>query len=378
MKILESLYIHFPFCRHLCNYCDFFKQVSTGESRPHDIAGFEKELTKSFDEHYNFLSKNSYSLSKLKTLYIGGGTPSLWGSNGPHFLKEIFQKYNLSFDPSYEFTLEVNPGSWTEDDLSEWVSFGVNRFSLGIQSTDATFLKLLDRIHNVDDVFHTLDFFNRFNMNFSVDLMLGLHESEKYKRNIKRELLDLLKYSPNHFSVYILTVKDNYTHYKNLPSEEWIEREYLEVSNLLKNHGYNHYEVSNFALEESESKHNLSYWKSNSVGAVGPSATGLLAEDKIRYKWKTKDQIFDTEKLTDEEFNLESFYMRLRTNLGINKDFFIDNNVLDLLDLWSSKGLITESLGVIYTSSRGFLLLDSMMDELFLRNVSFNINWLES
>jgi len=130
--------------------------------------------------------------------------------------------------------------------------------------------------------------------------MLGLPFSSDYKRDVIAELNEMLSYQPSHFSVYILTVKNNYTHFSELPNEEWIENEFLRVSDFLRQSGYRHYEVSNFAKASKESRHNLAYWKSQTVAALGPSATGLLADDRIRYKWKTKEALYEREDLTSE------------------------------------------------------------------------------
>ena len=369
MKKIDSLYLHFPFCKHLCNYCDFYKKVPMNKAE--ELSDFHRYFEESFYEHQKLMEKYGYSWVPLKTLYIGGGTPSLWGIEGSTFLREFFAKHNIELAPDCEFTLEVNPGSWTEEVLNSWESIGVNRYSLGIQSLDGQVIRTLDRVHTIEDVYETVEYFHKKGINFSVDFMLGLPFSKEVSRDVISELERVLKYKPFHFSVYILTVKNNYTHYEKLPTEDWIEKEFISVSEFLKAQGYNHYEVSNFALPGKESKHNLNYWKSETVAAIGPSATGLLAEDMLRYKWKTKNAQMDIEHLNPDEFKLEKLYMSIRAE-GINLAELIQKNSKwkDLSEKWVRDDLaIINSDQILKLTSKGYLILDSLMNDIFIADI---------
>ena len=361
-KRIDSLYLHFPFCAHLCNYCDFYKKVP--QNKAQDYKNYHSYLEKSFEVHQNLTKKSGYSWAPLKTLYIGGGTPSLWGLEGKDFLERFLKDKKIELAPDCEFTLEVNPGAWTEDVLSQWRAIGANRFSLGVQSLDAQMIKYLDRVHTIQDVYETLDYFKNNQLNSSIDFMLGLPFSKELNRNVVEELERALLYGVNHFSVYILTVKENYTHYKSLPSEEWIEKEFLDVSTFLKEKGFEHYEVSNFAKPSKQSQHNLNYWKSKTVAALGPSATGFLKEDRLRYKWKPNSPEVDIEFLTEEEFKLEQIYMAIRSEQGIMLTDF-PKELEILTEKWKKRDLVTENNGLILLTSKGYLLLDSLMNELF-------------
>jgi oxygen-independent coproporphyrinogen III oxidase len=367
MKILNSLYIHFPFCRHLCNYCDFYKTIPKDRS---EINSFHKWFEASFDKHQDLMTANSFEWGNLETLYIGGGTPSLWGVEGAIFLRDFLKNKGIKIGEDLEFTLEVNPGSWTEESLEEWKKTGVNRYSLGIQALDGRFIKHLDRVHSIEDTFATLEYFKNKKYNFSVDFMLGIPFSEELDRDVISELEKVLTYNPNHISLYILTTKDNYIHKDNLPSEERIEKEYLAVSEYLTQRGFLHYEVSNYAKPGMESKHNLKYWKGESVGAIGPSATGFLSLGKegIRYKWQTKSPEFILENIGLEEYKLERLYTLLRTNEGISgSDFFEDQNKWEtLVEKWSDSGYLSKKEEKIRLSAKGYLLMDSLMDDIFL------------
>lgn len=335
--------MHYPYCRHLCNYCDFFRTKNLAEDRH---VAFHEYLEKSLD-----LLDKFHQLSPLKTLYLGGGTPSLWGASGAKFIKRF------ELQKEAEVTLEVNPGSWTNDGIAAFKESGVNRFSIGVQTLNVDLQKYLDRVHSIDEAYETIEFFK--GTNFSVDLMLGIPHSEN-KRDVIGELKELLKYHPTHLSLYILTVKSGYPYFNHLPSEEWIEKEYLEVSSYLEAQGFLHYEVSNFARPGFESKHNLKYWKNESVAAIGPSATGILREgdSAIRYKWDNGKPEYSVERLSQKELDLEDLYLKLRTNQGV--DFKDDR----LLKKWSEQGYL-KSTSPLVLSARGFLLLDSIMNDLF-------------
>jgi oxygen-independent coproporphyrinogen-3 oxidase len=361
-KIIDSLYIHFPYCRHLCNYCDFYKKIP--DNLIVDVEQFHSYLEQSFVVHQSLIEKHGYSWGPLKTLYIGGGTPSLWGKAGGEFLKNFFGKNKISLSPECEFTMEVNPGGWTEEGLESWQSIGANRFSLGVQSLDKEMIRYLDRVHSIEDVYETLEYFHQNNLNFSMDFMLGLPKSEINKRDVIGELEKALKFEPDHFSVYILTVKENYKYFKDLPDEEWIEKEFMDVSAFLAKHGYVHYEVSNFARLGKQSKHNLNYWKSHTVAALGPSATGLLSEERIRYKWTPLKPEMTMEHLTEEEFKLEKIYMSLRSEEGVRISDFNDS-IENLVVKWKAGDLITQSGDMIFLTSKGYLLIDSLMNDLF-------------
>jgi oxygen-independent coproporphyrinogen III oxidase len=366
MKILNSLYIHFPFCRHLCNYCDFYKTIPQNGS---EINSFHKLFEESFEKHQKLMEANSFNWGDLETLYIGGGTPSLWGKEGAIFLREFLKSKDIKFADDLEFTLEVNPGSWTIESLEEWKKTGVNRYSLGIQSLDGRFIKHLDRVHSIEDTFATLEYFKNQKYNFSVDFMLGIPFSEELNRDVILELEKVLNFNPEHISLYILTTKENYIHKNNLPSEERIEKEYLEVSEFLKSRGFLHYEVSNYAKPGLRSKHNLKYWKGDSVGALGPSATGFLSLGNlgIRYKWQTKTSEFSLENIGPEEYKLERLYTLLRTDEGISgSDFFEETEKwTHLVKKWDSLGYLNKKEERITLSSKGYLLMDSLMDDIF-------------
>ena len=368
---MNSLYLHFPYCRHLCNYCDFFKTKMDSEAP--SFQSFHNWLEKAWTQHAIFLKKQNFSLGPLKSFYFGGGTPSLWGEKGAHFFRQFLEDKGLSFSHGYEWTMELNPGRWEVSGMNEWTGLGVNRFSVGVQSLHDEYLKILDRIHRKKEVLETLAFLQQQDLHYSVDFMIGLPFSEKYGRNIISELDEVLGYGPEHVSLYILTVPKHYLHFQHLPGDKWVQEEYLKVSEYLERQGMIQYEVSNYALPGKESLHNLQYWKTQSVAAIGPSATGLLVKNPdqgLRYQWKTEGpELFVREELGRREMKLERLYMQMRTNRSIDpREFFIGRDLesyQDLIKKWNERNYLL-STSPLRIGPRGHLMLDSLMDDIFL------------
>lgn len=369
---INSLYLHFPYCRHLCNYCDFYKtQIDNPASSQNSFASFEHRLKTSWEIHDRLLQKYRYSLNDLETIYFGGGTPSLWGTDGVKFFYRFLKERKVRISPSCEWTMEINPGSFQPPVLQSWIDLGVNRFSVGVQSFQNDFLAVLDRIHRKKDIQKTLKALQKKNVDYSVDFMIGLPYSVSYRRDIIDELNEILDFEPSHISLYILTVPGHYKHFKKLPDEEFIRNEYLKVGKYLQKLGMVHYEVSNYAYPGQESRHNLNYWTMQPVAALGPSGTGLLIKNSksaVRYKWKTSSCEFSTEILTPKQIKLEKLYMRMRTHLPIHfNDFFSTQHTKprkELVEKWNRHGYL-RSVSPLKIGTKGFLMLDSLMNDLF-------------
>ena len=374
MDKVESLYIHFPLCRHLCNYCDFYKTAPSANERTDRINDFERLLLESFERLSKIMSDNDASWSELETLYIGGGTPSLWDKSGARFLENFLKQKNIKLKKDCEATLEVNPGTWTHEGLEAFKKIGFNRFSLGVQSTRDEFLEKLDRVHRKKELIETRKKFQSMEANFSVDFMLGLPFSKEKERNIIEELEEIVSYGPSHLSLYILTVKENYKHFENLPDEDWIEKGYTAVSDFLTKRGFSHYEVSNFSLPGKESKHNSKYWRAGSIAALGPSATGYFEKARTRFKWKTLNNDVDLEVLTESEAKMEKFYLGIRTSEGLNFEEFFNSKELPramgLSREWEKKGQCSIDKNRVKLTSRGYIIMDSLMDQVFMHTKS--------
>jgi oxygen-independent coproporphyrinogen-3 oxidase len=358
MTQVSSLYLHVPFCMHLCNYCDFYKRRL--ENRGQQIEDFHQFLRASLKRQSELFRSYGVSWQELGSVYLGGGTPSLWGPEGAKF----YQQMGLKISKECEFTMEIDPGTWSDDLLESWKELGLNRISIGTQTLDPDFLKIMDRVHTFDDSIFFLEKLHRDNWNFSLDFLLGIPFSKARSRDIQKELELLLQFNPKHISLYILNARSKYPYISDIPDEEYVREEYLFVSEFLRSRGFHHYEVSNFSYPGFESKHNLKYWKSENVAALGPTGTGYLrlsADQAVRYKWKVMQAEVEVEKLGPDEIKLEETYLRLRTSLGIP---FV-SELKCLYQSWEQQGFARLSDGQIRLTPLGYLMLDSLMDDLF-------------
>lgn len=367
MTQVSGLYLHVPFCKHLCNYCDFYKVKL--ESGRNQIEEFHQFLKKSWERHESLMREQNVSWGVLDTIYLGGGTPSLWGISGAQFFRELLKNVKAS---SPEFTMEVDPGTWDTEMISAWKETGLNRISIGTQSLDPKFLKIMDRVHSLEDSHSLLEFCRKGDWNFSLDFLLGIPHSQSEKRDIKRELDSLLSYGPKHISLYILNARSKYPLIDSLPEDDYIRDEYLFVSEYLRSKGFHHYEVSNFALPGYESRHNLKYWKGESVAALGPTGTGYfsLGEKKaFRYAWKVSRPDFQPEKLGEKELGLERIYLGLRLSEGWRPEH-LSNDLSELFEEWRQKGYGKWNGERFILNSLGFVMLDSLMDDLFRKKLA--------
>jgi len=365
MKEITSLYIHFPYCKEICNYCDFYKRKLLSED---DYRLFERSLEQQADKLEDLLRDNGDKLAPLQTLYIGGGTPSLWQERGITFLNDLFVSRGWSLAANGEFTLEINPEIDNLKSLDTWRQWGINRFSVGVQSCDDEVLKRIGRTHQFDDVKQCLDYVASSGVNFSLDLMLNLPSNSQ--RDLSQEFRTLLKFNPNHFSVYMMTVGSNYPHSKMLLGETELEREYFQTSEILAGARYEHYEISNFCRPEFKSKHNMLYWHGENVAALGASATGFFktAGGGSRFKWLISRDDFQLEQLSSSEFLLERVYLALRTSDGVTTELL--EQYIGAENISKFKDYLIESSylrreGLISLNTKGFLMLDSVMDKLF-------------
>jgi oxygen-independent coproporphyrinogen-3 oxidase len=278
----------------------------------------------------------------------------------------------LSLGDDCEFTMEVDPGTWKPGMIKSWRDIGLNRISIGTQSLDPVFLKIMDRVHSLEETHELLSYCQREQLNFSLDFLLGIPFSKEKNRDIKNELDQLLQYGPKHISLYILNARSKYPFIDSLPDDEYIREEYLMVSEYLQSKGFKHYEVSNFALPGFESRHNMKYWRGESVAALGPTGTGLLPLSKnsgVRYKWKVSRAEFETEDLGADEMNLEHIYLSLRTSEGWQpKNLTLRHE--KLFQEWVDRELGIFEMGTMRLKPSGFVILDSLMDELFKQKLA--------
>ena len=281
-----GLYVHIPFCKKKCAYCDFKSYAGKENLIDEYIKWLKYELQGLGEGNKLDYENNIDDLVIIKTIYIGGGTPSIIDSN---YITQILDTIRNSFviDPDVEITIEINPGTVNKEKLEEYKRSGINRLSIGLQSTNDMLLKELGRIHTYKEFLDTYNLARKIEFkNINVDLMLGL---PKQSVNDLRESLDkIIELNPEHISVYSLIIEEGTEFFKKLnenkltlPGDE-IEREmYWLTKRKLEEAGYNHYEISNFSKKGFESKHNLSCWNQEEYIGVGVAAHSYT--NNVRY-----------------------------------------------------------------------------------------------
>ncbi|MCM3627249.1 radical SAM family heme chaperone HemW [Paenibacillus glycanilyticus] len=266
----RALYIHIPFCTNKCHYCDFTSYVLKGQPVDEYLDALEREMA---------LTVAQLPPERIDTVFVGGGTPTvLTPPQMERFLASVKKYFPLADD--VEFTMEANPGTTDPEKLAAMFAGGVNRISFGVQSFDNGLLERIGRIHNVDDVYKSLENARAAGFtNLSIDLMFGLPKQtvELLEDSVNKALaLDL-----PHYSLYSLKVEENTLFHKlyqrdelPLPPEDEEFNMYTLLMDRLKQAGYAHYEISNFAKPGFESRHNSTYWRNEPYYGLGAGAHG--------------------------------------------------------------------------------------------------------
>ena len=271
-----GIYIHIPFCKQKCFYCDFCSFANKNEMQ-------EKYVEAVINEIKNITHKEKYTVT---TIYFGGGTPSILY---PEYIKNILQEIESSFEilDDAEITIEINPGTVNEEKLKKYKEYGINRLSIGLQSANDKILKKIGRIHDYKQFEETFFYARKCGFkNINVDLMVGL--PTQTIEDVKQTLEKIIQKNPEHISVYSLIIEEGTIIEKlinenklQLPDEETERIMYWTVVNELKENGYNQYEISNFSKKTYESKHNTNCWKQKQYIGLGTSAHSYL--NKKRY-----------------------------------------------------------------------------------------------
>lgn len=276
-----GIYFHIPFCEQKCLYCDFTSFVCSRETISKYISYLSKEVK---------LKQILWEGRPVDTIFVGGGTPSILNPDEIYKLGEIISSFHLSKD--VEFTVESNPNSLTVEKLKAFKDIGVNRVSTGVQSTNEKLLKSIGRIHNLDQVYKAVENIKSIGIdNFNLDFMMAL-PNEKLK-DVKENLKHIEALNPTHISYYSLIIEDETPMakiYSSNPSIFPDEREdrkmYHNIVNSLKHMGYHQYEISNFAKEGMECRHNLKYWTLEDYLGFGLSSHSNISNERF---WNTKD-----------------------------------------------------------------------------------------
>ena len=295
-----GIYIHIPFCIKKCYYCDFISFSDKFDIQNKYIEKIKEEIQ---------AQKHIMEKYDITTIYIGGGTPSSIESKKIiEILEEILNKDKNVKVNNKEITIEVNPGTVTKQKLEDYKEAGINRISIGLQTTNKKLLKNIGRIHNLEDFEKTYNLIKEIGFkNINVDLMIGL--PNQTIEDIKQSIEKIVNLTPKHISVYSLIIEENTPFEKmleenklSLPSDEEERTQYHYVKNKLELEGYKHYEISNFAIPGFESIHNSNCWEQKEYLGIGLAAHSYI--NKVRVE--NTSNIEEYLKLTKEKIQEES------------------------------------------------------------------------
>jgi oxygen-independent coproporphyrinogen-3 oxidase len=322
-----GIYLHIPFCRSRCSYCDFATDVFKNEET---VERYVSALVKEIQDS-RFRIENSET--QIDTIYFGGGTPSLLSPRQlEKILASVYKKFSVK--PEIELTMEMNPATVTIETLKEYRNLGVNRASFGAQTFDDTELKRLGRRHTAQDVRDTIELLRSAGFeNVSFDLIAGL--PRQTLKDWERNLDEALKLAPEHLSLYLLEIHEGTplaeqirTKRQPLPDEDLAGEMYEMMIEKTAQKGYGQYEISNFSLPEFESKHNSKYWLCEPVFAFGVSAHSFDGQARRANERDTNKYVSLVEsgaspvteeiRLNKKQLSAEFAFLRLRLAKGLN------------------------------------------------------------
>ncbi|HKM23268.1 MAG TPA: radical SAM family heme chaperone HemW [Erysipelothrix sp.] len=356
----KALYVHIPFCDHICGYCGFTK------------FNYDRNISDRF--LIRLISQINQLEGDLTTIYVGGGTPT---SLHDDQLEALLQALVPKLADEFEFTFEGNPENITAEKVQLLHSYGVNRMSLGVQTSDDNLLEELGRHHKFYDVEKGVRLLRENGIeNVSLDLMYGLPNQSL--ESFIQSMDDVVQLKPNHLSIYALTVEPNSLYgrqgVKQVSSDLETEM-YLKCIELMESYGYDHYEISNFALEGCKSLHNQVYWHYEDFHALGPGASMKVNHQRKTWtstlgKYLRGDEFDEVIDLTLDDEMFEFVMMGLRLKEGITNKRFKEHFNKGLFEVFGQaieNNIKAERLVLIddgiTTTFEGFIMLDDVLLE---------------
>lgn len=378
-----AAYLHIPFCRRRCFYCDF----------PISVLGNKTDINNSvmIQEYGKVLCQEIRLMASspvpVKTVFFGGGTPSLLPVTVlDQILTTLDQKIGIAKEA--EISMEIDPDTFTLDQLKGYQNLGVNRISLGAQAFQDDLLKICGRWHQVDDIFKSVEMINRLGIvNFSLDLISGLPHQTLF--HWEESLKKAIALSPSHLSCYDLVLESVTAfakHYQSgqspLPNDEITAQMYRLASQLLQDDGYTHYEISNYSQPGFQCLHNRVYWENKPFYGFGMGATSYTNLQRFKRphtrqsyaEWVEKGAILDVTPLSEDDILLETLMLGLRLQEGIKLSQidtrFGQNTAIKLLEIvkpYLQQGwvVLTPSNTLRLTDPEGFLFSNVVLTALF-------------
>lgn len=406
MEIKEiGLYIHIPFCKHKCYYCDFVSYANKKKFFKKYVECVKKEIGKYARENRIMSEHGLEPKYVIKTIYIGGGTPSLIDEEYiEDILKSIRENFEITsnleenyeaqdeeiknYNSQIETTIEVNPGTVTKEKLQKYLECGINRLSIGLQAVQDNLLKEIGRIHAFEDFQNVYKWAREVGFeNINVDLMIGL--PNQTLDDVKESTKKVMALKPEHISVYSLILEEN-TKLEDmvikgkleLPDDEIERKMYWYVKKTLEKHKYIHYEISNFARPGFESKHNSDCWNQNEYIGIGAAASSFMNNARYENTSDLEEYISNIEndkpskniqlqELLDDESKIDEYMMlSLRKISGVNisefKRKFNQNPIIrynKILEKLIKEELIEIDGNNIRLSSKGIDLANLVWEE---------------
>ena len=374
---MAGIYLHIPYCKQKCNYCNFHFSTNT-KNVNEMINAMLIEIENKKDYLFN---------QEIETIYFGGGTPSfIQTSHINSLIKKIFFLYQVKADA--EITLELNPDDISENKLRELKSTGINRLSIGVQSFHDEDLKFMNRSHDGNMARNSIAIAKKLGFkNITIDLIYGLPNLSN--KNWEANLNTVKQLKINHFSAYALTVEpktklDYLIKNKKLDpiSDEKIEEHFKKLQEISVRIGFVQYEISNFCKDKVISKHNSSYWKKKKYIGIGPSAHSfngnsrqwnIKSNSKYVLKLKSQEEYYEIEKLSENEKYNEYVLTTLRTMWGINQKYLTKNynkkinlKFTSLIKKWVESGDVIKENENFKLSKKGMLMADGIASDLFV------------
>ncbi|MBU0579872.1 MAG: radical SAM family heme chaperone HemW [Candidatus Omnitrophica bacterium] len=368
---MKSLYIHFPFCLKKCDYCDFYSK---------EIHSLSKDVYQQYlDALKNDLLQwqENFSEFNIKTVYLGGGTPSLFPKELLFELFELFKQKNEKFNPE-EVTLEANPASVTQQKLIQYKKLGINRISLGVQSFQDNELKALGRVHNAQEAIDTYNLIRATGFsNVNIDLMFNIPKQTALSLRNSLEVVKNL--NPEHISIYSLTLERAVPLFQKviakeitLPGEDEDYAMYKQIKSFLKEKGYIQYEISSFSKENYQCRHNLNYWENGEYLGLGAAAHSQIKGERWQ-NYNMEEYLENSGKAHQNNGKItlsEAVFLGLRRLVGVNLRAFYLSYGLDLLEKYSHEiqklkqnGLIEVFNGNLRLTERGIFLANQVFLE---------------
>lgn len=378
--MIQSAYIHIPFCHHICHYCDFNKVFFKQQPVDEYIEMLINEM------HHTTAQRKQ---NMLKTIFIGGGTPTALTAKQLDRLLEGITTELLPTNELIEFAVEANPGELTSEKLHVLKNAGVNRLSIGVQSFNDELLNKIGRVHRRDDVFRTINQAEQIGFeNMSIDLMYGL--PGQTVGDFKESLEIGFSLNVKHFSAYSLIIEPKTVFYNlmqkgrlSLPPQELEAQMYEIAMEEMENHGFAQYEISNYAIPGFESFHNLTYWNNVDYYGFGAGAHGYV--DGVRTSnigpvkkyidsIKEKGNAYNSEHVVSlNEKMEEEMFLGLRKTAGVNKEAFYNKFSIELDRQFGEKikkqvelGLVKDNGVSIKLTHKGKLLGNEVFQEFLL------------